>query len=279
MDYWELEFKVSPKKPGEEILITNLASLGFESFMENNDSLMAYITSELFIKNNIEKEIEKLSFEGVTFSYEKNLIPSQNWNAEWEKDFDPVFVNDKLVIKAPFHNLNKRFDYEVVIQPQMSFGTGHHDTTRQLASFLLELELKNKNVLDVGTGTGVLAILAEKLGAKKIIGTEIDDGSYENAKSNVELNGAENIKLLKGDIDIVTEREFDVILANINKNVLIKHLPVYANLCKLNGDLIMSGFFLSDVEELEKEALINGFHLEKTFNSDGWAVAYFTKNK
>lgn len=279
MDYWELEFKVSPKKPGEEILITKLADLGFESFMENNDSLLAYINDNLFNENNIEKEIGELSFEGVSFSYEKSLIPSQNWNAEWEKDFDPVFVNDKLVIKAPFHNLNKSFDYEVIIQPQMSFGTGHHDTTRQLASLLLDLDLKNKNVLDVGTGTGVLAILSEKLGAKKIIGTEIDEGSYENAISNIELNDSKNIKLLKGDIEIVTETAFDVILANINKNILIKHLPVYASLCKLNGDLIMSGFFTSDVQEIENEAAKYGFQLNKTVNSDSWAVACFTKNR
>lgn len=280
MDYISLTLELHPFQPYSEILISELADAGFESFDDNNPpQLISFCPKELFNKANVELIIDELkNTEGLNIS-EVNFeeIKSQNWNATWESSFNPIEIENKIIIRAPFHNLDKNFDYDIVIQPKMSFGTGHHETTFMMMSNMLSLNLKNAKVLDMGTGTGVLAILANKLGAGFIDTYDIDDWSIENAKENFNLNNCSDINIAKADIEEVANHEFDVILANINKNVLTYHIPYYAKLLKKGGKLLLSGFFVSDVNDLEKICNLNNLILEKITDKNTWACLIFTK--
>lgn len=277
MDYIELEFQITPRQPWHEILTSELAVVGFESFTEIDDTLQAYIPANDYDPKTINNIIDKYQKE-ISISFKKKLIPSQNWNAQWESDFKPVMVDSRLVIKAPFHEIEEDYDIEIEIQPQMSFGTGHHNTTWLLSKVLLAKNIKDKNVLDVGTGTGILAVLAKKLGAKSVLGTEIDQGSFENALENLKRNNCDDIPVVLGDIDKVEPQEFGVIIANINKNVLKSHMKTYSDLAKKKGVLLLSGFFTADAEELIEYASDFNFKHEETYSKDEWCVLEFTKN-
>ncbi|MBD3638412.1 MAG: 50S ribosomal protein L11 methyltransferase [Crocinitomicaceae bacterium] len=205
-----------------------------------------------------------------------NLIRDQNWNAKWEENFDPVIIEDKVVIKAPFHKEQFNTNLEIIIQPQMSFGTGHHQTTWLMAKRLYELDLKGKDVLDMGTGTGVLAILAEKRGAAKVFAPDIDEWSFKNAKENCQMNNCERIEVVLGDHQTITDKSFDIIVANINKNVLIEQFSVYSDCLKSSGKLLISGFFETDQTELINKAKEHGFIFEQTYTKDEWAMIEFT---
>lgn len=277
MDYIELEFQITPRQPWHEILTSELAVDGFESFTEIDDTLQAYIPANDYDPKTISNIIDKYQKE-ISISFKKKLIPSQNWNAQWESDFKPVTVDSRLIIKAPFHEIEEDYDIEIEIQPQMSFGTGHHNTTWLLSKVLLAKNIKDQNVLDVGTGTGILAVLAKKLGAKSVLGTEIDQGSFENALENLKRNNCDDIPVVLGDIDKVEPQEFGVIIANINKNVLKSHMKTYSDLAKKKGVLLLSGFFTADAEELIEYASDFNFNYEETYSKDEWCILEFTKN-
>jgi ribosomal protein L11 methyltransferase len=278
MNYIELNIAVEPKAPWTEILIAQLAEIEFESFTEDNGQLQAYIQESQLNTEQVEQIIHALKEHTISLSYATKIIEEENWNAVWESDFQPVTIEDKLIIRAPFHDPQNGFNEEVIIQPQMSFGTGHHQTTWLLSSLLCDKHFNNLTVLDSGTGTGVLAILALKRGAKNVIGTDIESGAVENALENFERNNLPNADIRLGDIDCVTERNFDVIIANINKNVLKSHLPHYSERSKRLGELYLSGFFVSDVAELIAAAEKEGYHHSATYNKDEWAVLKFIKH-
>lgn len=277
MNYIELNISVDPKAPWTEILIAQLAEIDFESFTENNGQLQAYIQESQMNQDMVDQVINSLKENTQSLSYTTSKIEEENWNAAWEADFQPVTIEDKLIIRAPFHDQQHGFQEEVIIQPQMSFGTGHHQTTWLLSNLLCEKDFSGLSVLDSGTGTGVLAILALKKGAKKVIGTDIERGAVENAIENCERNAVTGADIRFGDIDCVTERNFDVIIANINKNVLKAHLPHYSERSKTNGELFLSGFFVSDTAELIDCAQRVGYRYESTHSKDEWAVLKFTK--
>ena len=244
MHYLAYHFVVNPPQPGSEILMAMIADLGFESFDYTQEGFDAYIKEEDAVHLNL----SHLVFEHFTFYYNAEKIAPTNWNAEWEKNFEPVVIKDLLCIRAPFHPTSKSVRREIVIMPKMSFGTGHHQTTRLVCEQMFHSDLKNKRVLDMGTGTGVLAILAKQLGAAKVMGIDADEWSVENARENCAANAAAEIEIKKGDVDaLINEGNFDVILANINKNILKKHIPHYANKIKSGGKLFLSGFFMTDV--------------------------------
>lgn len=278
MNYVELNITVEPSEPWVEILIAQLAEIEFESFTENNGQLQAYIQESLLNTEQVEQIIHSLNRDTVSLSYSTKIIEEENWNAVWESDFQPVTIKDKLIIRAPFHDPQNGFKEEVIIQPQMSFGTGHHQTTWLLSNLLCDKDFNNLTVLDSGTGTGVLAILALKRGAKNVIGTDIESGAVENALENFERNNLPNAAIRLGDIDCVTERNFDVIIANINKNVLKSHLPHYSERSKHLGELYISGFFVSDIAELIAAAEKEGYHHSASYNKDEWAVLKFIKH-
>lgn len=271
MNYVELTIAFNEVEPWRDILVSNLAEKGFESFVETKTGLQSYIPENTFSENMLS---DLKDFDAIAeFSFK--TIQDENWNAEWEKNFDPVFVEDKLAIIAPFHNGNFSQDMVITIQPQMSFGTGHHQTTWLMSRRLFELDLKNKQVLDMGTGTGILAILAEKLGASFIYAPDIDEWSFRNAQENVDLNHCKNVTVDHGDHSLLEGRIFDIIIANINKNVLVSHFSHYAKAMPNGGKLLISGFFETDKTDLVAAAQNFGFVFERMDTKDEWALIQF----
>lgn len=279
MDYLELNIELKPRDPWAEILIAELADLGFESFIETDSGIKAYAPETI---GNIPALLEETSMNNnpdLESSFEIVKIPHQNWNAQWEADFEPVLVDERCVILAPFHDLYAFSNpLKIIIQPQMSFGTGHHQTTFLMSQYLLDEPHMPDSVLDMGTGTGVLAILAEKLGAKNILAVDIEPWSVENTAENAERNHCKEIKALEGDVDVAFGSKFGLILANINKNVLKTHLPHYAALSEPGTLLFLSGFFASDVAELTAAAEAVGFELREVREKETWAAMKLIKN-
>ncbi len=278
MDYLEVSIALTPRNPWTEILTAELADNGFESFVETEEGILAYAQVELVdvnspLKNTFLEENQT----DVSVVIETKIIPQQNWNAVWESDFQPVEVEDYLTIVAPFHDRTKAKGMIIEILPKMSFGTGHHQTTWMMSKALFELEQIPAEVLDMGTGTGVLAFVAERLGAKHVVAVDIEDWSVENTLENAERNNCKSIEAICGDVDVLNGRTFGLILANINKNVLKAHMSSYAEMLEQNGTLLLSGFFDSDVEELVTFAEQFGLMKRRVLNKDNWAAIELKK--
>jgi ribosomal protein L11 methyltransferase len=274
MDYLAYHFIVDPPQPGSEILAAMISEYPFESFDYSETGFTAYIKETDADNLNF----DELQFPDFTFSYTIEKIAGTNWNEEWEKNFEPVVVGDLLCIRAPFHEKNTKVKHEIVIMPKMSFGTGHHQTTRLMCQQMFNTDLKGKRVLDMGCGTGVLAILAKILGAAGVLAIDIDEWSVENSQENCTVNGFPDIVVKKGDVDFLSdEKEFDIILANINKNVLKSHIPHYSKKLKPGGKLFLSGFFTTDVEELQTEATKSGLKFLFVASENEWAVVVLQK--
>lgn len=276
MDTLEVQIILTPKSPWSEILVAELGELGFDSFVDTEQGITAYCDASIDADAILEKTSIHSSSE-VNVQIEKKVIPHQNWNAQWESDFQPVYVESYASILAPFHDASQAPGLIVNIQPKMSFGTGHHQTTWMMTKALFELESVSPSVLDMGTGTGVLAIVAEKLGAERVLAIDIEEWSAENATENAEANTCSKIEAKCGDIDLVTE-PFGLILANINKNVLKAQIPVYSKNLENNGTLLLSGFFDTDVNEME--AFCREYNLDsvKRFQKDEWAAIQLKKS-
>jgi len=274
MDYIELTIDFKTVTPWREVVLSDLAASGFESFVETEDGLNCYVSEQEFS----EEMISSLkNFESHIESFRVNKIEDRNWNAEWETNFDPVFVEDKLAIIAPFHIDEYDKQLIVKIQPQMSFGTGHHQTTWLASKKLFNLDVKGKRILDMGTGTGVLAIVAEKLGAEYVFAPDIDEWSFNNANENTALNNCSKIEVALGGDELLEGKEFDIIIANINKNILIQHYPVYSKALVSGGVMLNSGFFTTDKNDLVEEAEKSGFVFESIESKDEWAMLEFIK--
>ncbi|HEY1037894.1 MAG TPA: 50S ribosomal protein L11 methyltransferase [Bacteroidia bacterium] len=272
MDYVQVDFKVEPVQPGSDVLIAILGEMDYESFVQNDNGFEAYIQKDLFN----EESLNDLGDFGFNYRWTIQNIKQENWNEEWEKNFHPVLVEDKCCIRASFHE-PQAVQLDIVINPKMSFGTGHHDTTWMMSRVLFDIDIKGKDVLDMGCGTGVLAIIAKKLGAAKVTGIDIDDWSIENSIENAELNDAVGIDFFKGNVEDLEGKVYDVILANINRNVLLAHLPQYNESLKTGGLLLLSGFFENDFEELNKKASSCGFNFESKTVRNGWAMLKYKK--
>jgi ribosomal protein L11 methyltransferase len=274
MSYLAYHFTVDPVQPGSEILVALISDLGFESFDQSETGFTAYAKEEDAASINL----SELEFEDFRFTYTIEKIVATNWNAEWEKNFEPVFVDELLCVRAPFHEKNNKVKHEIVIMPKMSFGTGHHQTTRLMCKQMFETDLKNKRVLDMGCGTGILAILAKMLDANEVLGIDIDEWSVENALENCATNNYPEIILKKGDVDLLEdEKNFDIILANINKNILKSQIPTYSKKLVKDGKLFLSGFFTTDVEELRGLAGKNNFKFLETLHENEWAMMVLEK--
>lgn len=274
MNYFQYSFLVTPPEPGSEILIATIADLGFESFESNENGFIAYIPENL----NDTLTLKNLIFDDFTYTFSIQKIEQVNWNKEWEKNFSPVIVSDSCCIRAPFHVLEKKYKFDIEIMPKMSFGTGHHDTTWLVCKNMLDFDFKNKTVFDMGCGTGVLSILAKKLGALNVVGNDIDEWSIENAIENCTNNGFSDIKIVEGSSQLLSQKnKYDFILANINKNVLKSYIPSFAPAIKQNGFLFISGFFKTDCEELIALASANSFTLFKQEIKHEWATLIFQK--
>ena len=278
MKYVEVSFSIIPFEPWNEIIIANLSILPYESFMEEGEYLKAYIQEQDFDLLDLKDLVLKLKTnKGVIINYEYKNIEHQNWNHVWESHFEPVSINDQLHILAPFHPKDKYQGLIIEIEPKMSFGTGHHQTTFLMCEEISSLSLDGKNMLDMGSGTGVLAILAEKCGAKEILAIDIESWSVENCEENTKRNKCSKIISKLGDIFDINGQYFDIIIANINKNVLLGHLPSYSKCLNTNGILLLSGFFETDAEDLILAALAENLVLKSKKIKDGWAILSFKK--
>ena len=276
MSYICVSFTVNPPEPGSEILAAVLSEENFESFVFNDKGFEAFILqndyNELFIK-----ELNK-NYPDIDFSFSTKKIEKQKWNNEWEKQFNPVLIDSYAQIRASFHPATTPPLMDLLIEPKMSFGTGHHATTWLMAKNLFGLDVKGKDVLDVGCGTGILAIIAKKLGGKRVLGIDIDEWSVENSRENRKLNG-----FTKEDIDFIqdtmksAETSFDIMLANINKNILLQDMNRYANHLRSNGKLLLSGFFETDCKELISAAEKAGLKQSGQETKNEWAILIFDK--
>lgn len=245
MIYIEYDFKVNPLQPGTEILIAELGYAGFESFVENEVGVKAYIQKDEW-NENVLNDIQILSSSEFEIEMTFSEIEQVNWNAEWEKNFDSIEVDGKCIVRAPFHP-EAKVEHEIVIEPKMSFGTGHHETTYMMLQHILENDFKGKKVLDMGCGTAVLAILAEMRGASKLDAIDIDPWCFENSEENVERNNCKYISVELGEASLLTGRNYDVIIANINRNILLNDMEIYRNCLDKGGSLYLSGFYKEDL--------------------------------
>jgi len=275
INYIGYVFTVSPKEPATEILIAQLGLAGFESFVENEDGVSAYI-QEGDWNATILEDIQILNSDEFEISYVEEVIEQVNWNSEWEKNFNPIQVNDMVSIRAPFHD-DPNLKYDIVIEPKMSFGTGHHETTHMMVQQLIDMDLTNKKVLDMGCGTGILAIFAEMKGANPIDAIDIDNWCYLNSIENVERNNCSNISVFEGDAALLKSKKYDVIIANINRNILLNDMEAYMNCLNPNGAILFSGFYKEDVSVIDAVVSKYGLKLDRTIERNNWVSLKYMK--
>lgn len=256
------------------MLIAELDFLGFDSFQETEDGVEAYVQDDLFQEEQLK---EVLSRYQDSPAYTVSKLEKKNWNEEWEKNFDPVRIEDQVLIRASFHHPDKNFPYEILINPKMAFGTGHHETTSLMIKAQLGIDHQGKIILDAGAGTGVLGIFAGMLGAKEITATDIDEWAFSNMMENAEINNIHNMKCLQGtmaELNLAVNK-YDIILANINKNVLLDEIKLYKLALNNPGYLLLSGFYTEDIEDIKSEAFNRGLKFEKSFQKNNWACLMF----
>jgi len=273
MIYIGYEFKVKPLQPGVDILIAELGEVGFESFVETEEGLSAYIQKEDWNENILE-DIQILNSDEFEIQYTFEEIEQTNWNIEWEKNFNPIIVDDICSVRAPFHE-KPNTNYDIVIEPKMSFGTGHHETTHMMIQHILKNEFTNKSVLDMGCGTGILAILTEMKGAKPINAIDYDNLCYLNSLENVERNDCKHITVLEGDAELLKNRSYDIIIANINRNILLNDINVYVGCLNTNGSLFLSGFYREDIPSIEAECNKYNLKLVEVIEENNWVALKF----
>lgn len=274
-NYIEYKFTVVPKDPWEEILFAALQELPFESFESNENSLMAYVPEALHYDNFL-KTISLFENTAVSISFEKKTIEPINWNAKWESEFQPIEIGEDCVVRADFHPAQGK-PYELIINPKMSFGTGHHQTTHMMLEFALKENFKEKRVLDMGCGTGVLAILASMKGAVSVDAIDIDPWCIENTNENAQKNDCSTVNCFLGSSITLKTPSYDLIFANINRNILLEQITSYSEALYTRGVLLMSGFYQEDIVSLIEYCNTNGLSLVEEKHRDNWRALKFIK--
>ncbi len=278
MQYTETQLTFSPATPdNREILTALLAEIGYDSFMETPTGLSAYIQTALFDAAATEAAVEPVAAIFESLRIDSNPMPDKDWNAEWEKSFTPITVAGRCRIRAPFHEYDANYQLDIIIEPKMSFGTGHHATTTLMIQQMFEIDLEGKTVLDMGCGTGVLAIAAKKLGAQNVMAIDIDHWSVENTQENAASNNVA-LTVIEGGVEAISGR-FDVILANINRNILLEQMPTYSTALNAGGTLCLSGFYSADLDIINNQAKQLGLQLAKTVEQNDWVSARFIKTE
>ena len=273
--YIEYQFQIEPLQPATEILIAQLGFVGFESFVENENGVTAYIQKQEW-NPSILDSVSVLSSDEFSIQFQQKEIEQTNWNSEWEKNFEPIQVDEKVSVRAPFHE-NPNLEFDIIIEPKMSIGTGHHETTHMMIQQLLEMDIVNKSVLDMGCGTGILAIFAEMKGAKPIDAIDIDAWCYENSLENVERNQCHDISVYEGDASLLVNKSYDIIIANINRNILMNDMDTYIQSLNENGQILFSGFYKEDIPVLNNKVTSYGLELIKTFERNNWVSLRYQK--
>ena len=277
MNYIELKYPQPEDQTISDLLVFDLGNLGFESFAEDDLYISAYIPQKDFLVENLFglAYLTKLHEDGAL---EINLIEDQNWNAVWESNYPPVLIADRCFVRAPFHEPDTDAEFNILIKPKMSFGTAHHETTAMMVELLLDTDVEGKDVLDMGCGTGVLAILASMKGAEKITAIDFDEWAYQNSLENISVNKLENIEVIMGDAEKIPEKPtYSLVLANINKNTLLKDLNVYASSLKDGGQLFLSGFYEVDLKDISNKAKENGLIFDSSQTKNKWTAVVYLK--
>lgn len=275
-----LEFEIPSKSWSSnerEILVARLSVIGFEGFSETEELVKAYIPEEHFSGEELGLLIEELGSKGLHVQYRYHVTADQNWNQEWERKFSPVVIKGKVLIRAPFHGSENDLPCTLVIEPKMSFGTGHHHTTKLMIEEMMNHDLKGRRVLDMGCGTGVLGIFACWLGASRVLGVDIDQWAFENALENVERNSAERMEVRLGNAESLHDEMFDLILANITRNILVRDIPVYTEHLIRDGFLLVSGILTEDVQFVLNAAYQSGLDHLGTAEESNWISLSFVK--
>ena len=278
MKYFEVTFTTSPCNETVNDVVSALAGeIGFESFVEWDNGVQAYIQQNLFDEEALKSMVADFPLPDTTVEYTIAEAEDKDWNEEWEKNFfQPIVIGDRCCIHSTFHKDTPQTEYEILINPQMAFGTGHHETTSSIISELLEADLQGKSVLDMGCGTSILAILASMRGADPITAIDIDDWCVNNSRDNIALNGIENITVEWGDANLLKEREpFDVIIANINRNILLADMAQYAACMHSGSELFMSGFYVQDIPVIQEKAESLGMEFIHHREKNNWAAVKF----
>ena len=273
-NYLEFNFKIQPLQPWNEILMAELIEIGFDSFTEEYDGILGYIQKELFKEEEL-KEVQLLRNPDINISYTFKEMPNINWNEEWEKNFSPINIEDQVSIRAEFHE-NQNLPHEIIIQPKMSFGTGHHATTYLMIQQMLDMDFESKTVLDMGCGTSVLAIFAKQQGAGKTVAIDIDEWSVENSIENAARNNVE-LEISQGTADNLGSENFDIILANINRNILISDIPTYVSILNNGGQLLLSGLCFFDVDDILEVCTAEKLTLTKKIQREEWVSLLLEK--
>ena len=281
MVYIEVTFTLTPWNETAQDVLTALAGdIGFESFVEEGSTLKAYIQKKLYDEEAIQNIISDFPMSETTITYTVQEQEDKDWNEEWEKNFfQPIIIGNRCVIHSTFHKDIPEMEYDILINPQMSFGTGHHETTNLIVSRLLETELKGKSVLDMGCGTSILAILAAKRGASPITAIDIDDWCVSNSADNINLNGIDCITVRLGDADFLRNEcpTFDLIIANINRNILTADMDAYAGCMKSGSRIFLSGFYVDDIPAIQESLTLNGLSFVEYYENNRWAMVVAEK--
>ena len=266
--YLGFHFSVEPKELGSEILVAELGELPFESFIDSDSGIVAYIQKQFWTENILD-DLHILSSAEFQVSYTIEEIDQVNWNEEWEKNFEAIEVDRICHVRAPFHpKTDAKFD--IVIEPKMSFGTGHHETTHMMIQHLLETDVAGKKTLDMGCGTAILAILAEMKGAQPIDAIDIDNWCYLNSIENAERNNCTQITVYEGDADLLKGKKYDLIIANINRNILLNDMQTYVDCLNKEGVLLLSGFYSDDIPFIDASCTEKGLTYVKKFERNNW---------
>ena len=279
-DYTKVKFAVTPNEEmATDVLAALLAEIGFESFVPEDEGMSAYVPQALYNEENIANVVAEFPIEGFEITYDCQFIEGEDWNAQWEKNyFQPIVLGEDCVIHSTFHTDVPKARYDILIDPKMAFGTGYHQTTCHMLRAILASDMNGKSVLDMGCGTALLAILARKHGAEKVVAIDIDEFAYENAKENVALNGTPDIEVRLGGADAIKESDsFDYVIANINRNILLADMCNYVKAMHAGSLLFISGFYTEDMEVLKAEAAQHGLRYLDYAENDNWAMMKFVK--
>ncbi len=276
MNYYACSFSNPENETLKDMLMELLGAAGFDSFMDTDEGFEAYCQEKSLDETELDEILQMEQFSNVKL-LKKELIPDQDWNATWEASYEPVIINELCRIKAPFHQVEGSYKYDLIIEPKMSFGTAHHETTSQIIELMLQSDFKGLNVLDMGSGTGVLAILAKKLGSSMTVAIDNDEWAYRNALDNVKLNDETEIVVELGDANSLNNRQFDIILANINRNILLRDMKEYVKCLVDGGKIFFSGFYEEDLKLIAKEAECLGLKYVNHVTKNNWTAAVFIK--
>ncbi len=280
MEYNEIKLNITPAEPWVDIFTSMMADFGCDSFMEGEQEgeLLCYIPSKDFDAEALHEIVENHGFPDVQVTWSVQPMPDRDWNKEWESNYTPVVIDGRCYVRAPFHPELPNIEFDIVIEPKMSFGTAKHATTYQMAEYVMETNMAGKSVLDMGSGTGVLAILAHMRGATNVTAIDNDEWAYRNGLENTARNGCADIKVLLGDASLLGDEHYDIILANINRNILLNDIPSYVKCLNNGGQLFISGFYNgNDFNILHRCCIQNGLLYESHKVMDNWVAAQFSK--